>query len=338
MTPKILIRTLFLLAAISATSLCRQDPSIREADRIRLAEAFRIYERLGTRIWKSWDDAPFALLLVTSDHEFLFRHPKPSDDFSLLHYDSLLQTDVYVRARQFPTGLLATFPAVGGISTIVIGQPENTDAHQSNRWVLTVLHEHFHQLQQSRPEYYGNVQKLDLSGGDQTGMWMLNYPFPYDSTDISRQFALSGRKLRETVTSPKPEFVLHYGAFREFRDELKALLNSRDYSYMSFQLWQEGIARYTELTLARLLIDGYTPSEDFRALDDYVPFREVNKELRALTVRALGNLAGLSESRRVAFYPFGAVEGLLLDRVNPNWRERYFSEPFFLERYYPSAK
>ena len=329
-----LFRSIFLLSAVAATSFCRQNPSLRETDRIRISDAFRIYERFGTRIWSSWNDAPFALLLITDDHEFLFRHPKPSDEFLLVRYDSLLQCSVYVRPRQFPLNLLATFPAIGGISTIVIGQPENTEASQSSRWVLTVLHEHFHQLQQSRPEYYANVQKLNLSGGDQTGMWMLNYPFPYDSSDIVRQFAFAGRKLREAVTSPNPEFVLRYGQFREFRDELKELLGANDYSYVSFQLWQEGIARYTELTLARILADEYTPADEFRALDDYVPFREVNRQLRSTTIRALGNLASLPKSRRVAFYPFGAVEGLLLDRVNPAWRERYFSEPFFLERYY----
>lgn len=33
-------------------------------------------------------------------------------------------------------------------------------------------------------------------------------------------------------------------------------------------------------------------------------------------------------SRREPFYPFGAREGLLLDRIAPDWRKRYFAEPF----------
>jgi len=40
------------------------------------------------------------------------------------------------------------------------------------------MHEHFHQLQNGQPRYFQAVQDLGLSHGDNTGMWMLNYPFP----------------------------------------------------------------------------------------------------------------------------------------------------------------
>jgi len=38
------------------------------------------------------------------------------------------------------------------------------------------------------------------------------------------------------------------------------------------------------------------------------------------------------------FYPFGAAEALLLDKVNPSWRSRYFVEKFDLGKYYEAAK
>ena len=43
-------------------------PAIPEIDRIRLAEAFRIGETLGNKVWKDWDKAPFAVLLVTPEN------------------------------------------------------------------------------------------------------------------------------------------------------------------------------------------------------------------------------------------------------------------------------
>jgi len=46
----------------------------------------------------------------------------------------------------------------------------------------------------------------------------------------------------------------------------------------------------------------------------------------------------LTTWERVVFYPFGASEGLLLDKVSPNWRKRYFSEKFELEKFYPAEK
>src|SRR5215212_6452703 len=109
-------------------ALAQSGPRLREEDRVRLAEAFRMGDALGERVWKGWNKAPFAVLLVTPDYEFLVRHPQPADDFTRLGYDALLKADVHFRKRVFATNLLATFPAVGGVSTIVIGQPENTEA------------------------------------------------------------------------------------------------------------------------------------------------------------------------------------------------------------------
>ena len=45
----------------------------------------------------------------------------------------------------------------------------------------------------------------------------------------------------------------------------------------------------------------------------------------------------LTKWERIVFYPFGAVEALLLDRVSPGWRSRYMTEKFALEQFYPAA-
>jgi len=42
----------------------------------------------------------------------------------------------------------------------------------------------------------------------------------------------------------------------------------------------------------------------------------------------------LENYKRVAFYPIGAAEGLLLDRSNPKWRSRYFAEKFDNSSYF----
>lgn len=282
------------------------------------------------RLWKDWDAIPFALLLVTSEQEFLIRHPRPSGDFRLLEYDSLLRSDIYYRNRVHQTNLLATFPAVGGLATIVVGQAENTQARRSTRWVITLLHEHFHQFQQSQSDYYPSVRELDLSRGDQSGMWMLNYPFPYDSTEISLQFQLLSRRLRETLLSPNPEFIVYLHRYRELRDEFNRLLQQSDYRYFSFQLWQEGIARYTELRAVEMIAAEYEPTETFRELKDFLPFREESRGIRFEVLSQLRSMR-LKESRRSAFYAFGAAEALLLDRAAPGWQEHYFTRRFYLE-------
>jgi len=41
----------------------------------------------------------------------------------------------------------------------------------------------------------------------------------------------------------------------------------------------------------------------------------------------------LEKSQRECFYALGLGEGLILDKLNPTWREKYLAERFFVERY-----
>ena len=101
-------------------------PSLPEIDRIRVAEAFRIGEKLQNKIWENWDKASFALLLITDEHEFLIRHPKPSEEFQSIGDDKLLKSEVFVRPRKFQKNFLATFPAFNRTPVIIVGKAENT--------------------------------------------------------------------------------------------------------------------------------------------------------------------------------------------------------------------
>lgn len=307
--------------------LGRPAAALREVDRVRLAESFRLAEEVRDSVWPRWSGVAFAVLLVTPEHEFLVRHPEPSSEFESIGYDTLLASDVFVRLRLFPPNLLATFPAVGGVSTVVIGQPEQT-GKSSTFWVVTMLHEHFHQLQTSHPRYYRNVEALDLSGGDQTGMWMLNHPFPYAATKVQQRFRSFAVALaRAMEPAEAADFQRHLNDVRTAERALYAGLSAKDARYLAFQLWQEGIARYTEDQVAQIAARGYRPTAAFQSLPDYVPFEAAADSIRQGILRGLTN-DDLAGRKRVAFYPVGAALGLLLDRTEPRWKERYLGEIF----------
>lgn len=308
-----------------------EEATLPTNDRIRIAEGRRIADQLGDKLWPGWSDAPFAILLVTKEAEFLMYHPRPSEDFSPLGYDSLLQSDVFVRERQFDTGLLATFPAVGGVATIVIGQPKNTEASHSTRWVMTLLHEHFHQWQMSRPEYYPSVDSLGLGDSVDGGMWMLDYPFPYDDSNVGTAFSQMCRDLRDTVAG-KGSHRDHLSAYMWSSLAFRSLLSDDDYRYYAFQLWQEGIARYTEYKLASRAEVAYKPTDAFRNLPDFVRFSAVAREIWEKIQNKLEGMS-LKESRRTAFYHTGAALGVLLDLEFAGWRDRYLRNRFFIEEY-----
>ncbi len=325
---------IFAFILLVQTVFSQQTPSISETDRIRLAEAFKLGDKLSEKVWQNWSKAPFAVLLVTPSHEFLIRHPSPSKDFAEIGFDKLLNSKVFWRKRTFNQSFLATFPAVGGISTIVVGQAENTWVKTSTFWTVTLLHEHFHQMQDSQPDFYKNVLALDLANGDETGMWMLNYPFPYRDKKINDDFSAMARQLAKALeTVDKKGFQTEFGNYLKLRKSCNASLSEKDYRYFSMQLWKEGTARYTEYEIARLAAENYKPYKDFTKLEDYKTYREVADYWKRKTVESLKTIR-LDKLEREVVYPYGAAEAMLLDRAKIEWKSRYFSEKFYLDKYF----
>jgi hypothetical protein len=280
----------------------------------------------GDAIWPGYAAAPFGVLLIEENVETLFCHDGPAADFTDYGVDPVTGCVMKGRARTFDTNLLAAFPAVDGISTIVIGTPEAT-GQDPLEWQVTLLHEHFHQMQTSQPGYYERVNALDLSGGDQSGMWMLNYPFPYDSAETGEAFNRLAQTLTAAIesigTAGETAAVENYA---EARAALRATVSDADWRYFEFQLWQEGVARWTEIAIAASVS---SQPELQQAADN--KRKGVMNSLKAVQEQ------GLKTWKRSAFYPVGAAEAMLLNARDEAWRTRYFYEPFALEPYFETV-
>jgi hypothetical protein len=306
-------------------------PGLRYADKIRIREAMTISAKFGDKLFKGFSTVPFTIVLVTDSMEFLINHPNPSSDFRLSGEDEVLKTNIYYRKTQFNPHFLATFPAVNGVSCIVVGTPENTNKN-STEWVITLLHEHFHQYQNTCPDYFKAVDELNLSGGDQTGMWMLNYPFPYDSSPIKNQYALFTKALYNTITNINSEaYKSNLKKYLGERKKLKDLLAPADYRYFSFQIWQEGLARHTEYSFLELLVN-YTASSEMTVLPDFISFSTLKSKMYHNETESLLKNK-LDEIQRICFYSTGFAEGILLNKQNKSWRKKYLSNKFYVENY-----
>jgi hypothetical protein len=316
---------LWMLATTAASqSAARQLPP---DDAIRVREFYRLAGRIQDEIWPNWGKVPAPLLVVTGDTEFLTHHPAPPKEFAKVG------EDLYARPRQFPTGLLATFPAFGPPSVIVIGEPKNTDSKTSTPWLITLMHEHFHQLQNAQPDYYKGVEGLGLSHGDQSGMWMLNYPFPYEKPEVTESFSHLRDLLLAAVTEKNDgEFAKLANRYRAERRKFLAQLSSDDHKYFSFQLWQEGIARCTQIMAAEAAAS-YQPSDEYATLADFESFAAYAARARKETLDELKQ-ADLATWKRRVFYSFGATEGLLLDRLGSKWKSEYFQHMFSTDSYF----
>jgi hypothetical protein len=320
-----------LLIRVAHPSLGQAHSEMRMEDRVRIREAMNISRLFGDSIWKGMSETPFTLILVTDSVEFLVDYPSQPSGFAPLGYDPLLGSGAFFRTTSFSKHFLATFPAIDGINTIVVGTPENTGL-TSTAWIITILHEHFHQYVYSKPGYYRAVDSLNLSGGDKTGMWMLNYPFSYTDSAVAEKYAAYTSALSQAVSAIGTDsFESLFDAYVAERKRFKAALSPADYRYFSFQIWQEGIARYTEYEFLQAL-DRYQPSYEVTQLPDYIDFREYRDQFYKKQSSRISSWT-LPDHKRECFYAVGLGEGLILDRLNPEWGEKYLTERFFIERY-----
>ncbi len=268
-----------------------------------IGDARRILDRVGEQIWPGWSAAPSQLLLV-------------ADSTELFLPDLAAPEARWARKRIFPPTFQATFPAVGGVPTIVIGTPEGT-ATPRDRYALTVLHEHFHQLQYSRPDYYTRLNALGLARGDTTGMWALNFPFPYDSAPIQAAVKRWADAMHAALAGEPRDSGAGAARAREAKGALDALLAPDDRKYFDFQLWQEGVPRWVELASARAAYQA-----------DLVERRTLDWQERRL-IDDLTRI-DLGRDKRVVVYALGAAMAELLEWEGQGWRRDYFEKMFDL--------
>ena len=263
----------------------------------------------GEQLWAGYGRAPFGLLLVGESDETLLCRDQAPDGFRPAGTDEATGCARFTRGRSgLPNTLLAAMPLFGPPSVIVMGTPQSTGRSEA-AWVRTVLHEHFHQWQASLPEYYSRTAALDLSGGDQTGMWMLNYPFPYEQTAVIKAEADASAALLEAVEARRtPDFYSKFDAYLAQRRRFEQAAGRRNWRYAELQLWQEGVARWTEIELGKTF-----------------PDPEVRKSAEDLERKTLAELRSpdLAGRKREFVYAYGAAEAMLMETCGAKWRRAY---------------
>jgi hypothetical protein len=152
---------------------------------------------------------------------------------------------------------------------------------------------------------------------------MLNFPFPYAAAPVVDAYRSAAVALRDALGGGSwPRYLEARAAFR-------ARLSKDDLAYLDFELWKEGVARYTQVRVAEWAAAHEAPPAAFQALPGYVPYSAIARTLAAAIPEQLSRLA-LPEAQREVVYPWGAAEAMLLDRERPCWKKVYFSRRFTL--------
>lgn len=298
------LRTLALAAGLLASpaSAAVSDPWTA------IAEVRAFATEAGDAIWPGYGTAPFGILLIEAEQETLACQAAP-DGFKAQGRMPTTGCEHFTRAvGRLPASLLAAMPLFGPPSTIVVGTTDSTGL-SPGAWKRTLLHEHFHQWQANLPGYYDRVAALDLAGGDQTGMWMLNFAFPYADPAAVAAHRRAFLALASALEARgRPQFGEAFRIYMEARSAFRAAVGEHAWRYAELQLWQEGVGRWTEIVLGLRY-----PDEDVRA---------TAAELEQHTLAQLAR-PDLDEAKRQFAYAHGAGEAMLLEACNSKWREDY---------------
>ena len=261
----------------------------------------------GDEIWPGFSSAPFGFLYVGDIGEVLLCDHRIPDGFTRSDPIDGLECNVATGPSSWRKPfLLASMPAFGPGEVIVMGSPEATQQELID-WRRTVLHEHFHQWQGHLPDFYSKVKALDLSGGDTSGMWMINYAFPYEERGVGDAYREAATKLLAALNADSKDLDRATAAYWAARQRFADSVTPEQWRYYDFQLWKEGVARWTEVEIARKIGGDWRENADNR-------WAEVKKELAN---------ASLADAKRITVYAYGAAEAALLERHGKSWRACY---------------
>lgn len=274
-----------------------------------LARTREFVAKDGDTVWPGYAGAHFGIVLIEANREVLLCDNRVPQGFEATASEPVTGCTMALGPRSWRAPqMLAAMPVFGPPSVIVMGRPEGVGIGVAE-WQVVLLHEHFHQWQSELPDYYDRVEALGLSGGDKTGMWMLEYPFPYKDAGVEETFIKTRDALLTAYAAiGTQEFESLTRSYLQERAAFARSVSENDWLYAEFQLWQEGIARWSEIVIGSL-----HPDEAVQA----------SARARALYTLEELKTAKIADLERISFYAMGAVEGFVLDAYRPNWRKSY---------------
>lgn len=314
------------------------------------AEVWKIIAAPDNPVWPGWNarDTPL-LLYLPNDQELLIGHPRPPAGFR--PYAGPLEfpgASIWVRND---TTLVTsdgqnTSMDVEGVRTLVVADPlsnlrlniaslledprpgtekarkleASTLAPDPYAQLGLIVHEAFHVFQdRAHPERGGNEGLLAI--------------YPVLSVDNNVGFGLEALALDEVLraktTADARRAALRWLAARE---ERRRSLDTRAIQYEDGTEFAEGLAKYTEYQLWESL-EGREPSAGLARAQGFAGYHDLSRRRAALAADMRAHLRGEvnvnnapfgTAPARMRLYYSGMGIAVLLDRLAPGWKQRFW--------------
>jgi len=160
--------------------------------------------------------------------------------------------------------------------------------------------------------------------------WQDTYPWLDESleADWKAELGLLAEALRSEDTKTTLDLARQFLAGREARRQ-QANLSPELIQLEQQREWVEGMARYVELGIwEQAAVSGYNPLPETDQLSDFDRYAKFENrwdaELKQFPLMADDEGDG-------RFYYSGMAQAKMLDRLMPDWKQRYFQEGVWLD-------
>lgn len=318
-------------------------------DKARLAESLKLKSVVGESVWPGWGKTDVPVVIWNRETEFLIGLSSSPLGWTLVADDTFLGQIYYRRPADNPQNFAVRLEdAPNDVWAASMGTKWEADLFLREQFqemlppvlaqiipyrlmilpsevqITGVLHETFHVYQaqvaldrlnaaesaQSRENVYFQVD-ADMGDGWQQETALLRSALEAKSNanaaDLARQF-LAQREARRIQANLTPDLV-------DFERQLE---------------WEEGLAKYVELTAWRQAADTSTWQPMPELVDD--GYFKAYKTFDQRWTQELGVLARSStEESTTRFYYTGMAQAVLLDRLAPDWKEQAMQPDIWLE-------
>ncbi len=295
------------------------------ADRLSTLEkseiitALALKAELGGRVWPGFDSAPIPIVLYNSKFEFLAGAPVPPAGWDKVVGDEIAGGPYFRRLASDPQSFAVKVDPgwAGRISTLDSMNARNPIKLSPDLHTVMILHEMFHAFEAlEAPKRFAAA--LDSYKGEPG--------YPYDDKGFADAWLVEGAALAGALKAQDDlDAIAQARKFIEIRDARRGKVRL-DVPQLEFEReveWLEGMAEYAEITLYKLAAGrpGPAPGTTFGTqLPWLLQYDFVRLE------KQLGNQKG-----DLRFYVSGMAQALLLDRLDPDWKEQAALNTFSLE-------
>jgi hypothetical protein len=321
MSPKVVLLIVVSLASFGKA----QSIFLSPLDLARATEISRVVNLHGNTVWLGWKAPP--QLLRKADADYLIEHPQPPADFKPVAGINVLGQSVYRREGHLIPVPAATAWPVAGIWSLALPTLEEFQQAvdqvlgvgvvklDDQTYVAAAVHEAFHAFQMTalnQPPLFG-------FRGDEGKMLADLSSQP----NLKRQLVLEGQALRGALEATELSAVRRgVNTFLELRRVRRSQLSPDVAAYEQALEWREGLARYAEVSLMRLVAGQQSG-------DDRFVYPTTSWQTFLGQVGDVGQIPG---TLREAYYALGAAQGFALDRIMDGWKQHAIPDGASLEQ------